>query len=262
MEIMEKVDKQFGLTTLALKNRTTVIVLTILVVILGVTTYITMPKESYPEIKQPIVYIGTSHPGNSPVDMENLITRPIEKELNTISDVVEIKSTSVQDYSTIIIEFTPDTEIEDALIKTKDAVDRAKPDLPSDLLTDPNVFEINFSEFPVMNINLSGEFSLEELNNYAEYLEDEIEKLSEISKVEIRGVDEKEVRINVDPYQMEARNISFGDIENAITAENVTHLSRFDHELHVASVLVVGFQPFEISRKPFFRVLVVISIKR
>lgn len=219
---MEKVNKHFGLTTLSLKNRTTVMVLTLIVVVLGVTTYVTMPKESYPEVKQPIVYIGTGHPGNSPVDMENLITRPIEKELNTISDVVEIKSTSVQDYSTIIVEFTPETEIEDALTKTKDAVDRAKPELPSDLQADPNVFEMNFSEFPVMNINLSGEFSLEELNEYAEYLEDEIEKLSEISKVEIRGVDEKEVRINVDPYQMEARNINFGDIENAITAENVT----------------------------------------
>ncbi len=219
---MEKVDKQFGLTTLSLKNRTTVIVLTILIVILGVSTYVSMPKESYPEIKQPIVYIGTGHPGNSPVDMENLITRPIEKELNTISDVVEIKSTSVQDYSTIIVEFTPDTQIEDALTKVKDAVDRSKPELPSDLQADPNVFEMNFSEFPVMNINLSGEFELEELNNYAEYLEDEIEKLSEISKVEIRGVDKKELRINVDPYQMEARNVNFGDIENAISAENVT----------------------------------------
>jgi len=218
----EKAEKQFGLTTLSLKNRTTVMVLTFLIVVLGVSTYVTMPKESYPEVRQPIVYIGTGHPGNSPVDMENLITRPIEKELNTISDVVEIKSTSVQDFSTIIVEFTPDTEVEDALIKTKDAVDRAKPELPSDLQADPNVFEMNFSEFPVLNINLSGEFSLEELNDYAEYLEDEIEKLSEISKVEIRGVDEKEVRINVDPYQMEARNVNFGDIENAIAAENVT----------------------------------------
>ncbi len=219
---MEKIEKQFGLTTLSLKNRTTVIVLTILIVILGVSTYVSMPKESYPEIKQPIVYIGTGHPGNSPVDMENMITRPIEKELNTISDVVEIKSTSVQDYSTIIVEFTPETEIEDALTKVKDAVDRSKPELPTDMPADPNVFEMNFSEFPVMNINLSGEYNLEELNGYAEYLEDEIEKLSEISKVEIRGVDEKELRINVDPYQMEARNINFGDIENAIASENVT----------------------------------------
>lgn len=218
----KKVEKEFALTTLSLNNRTTVFVLTILVIVMGISTYISLPKESYPEIQQPIVYIGTPHPGNSPVDMENLITRPIEKEINTIADVDNIKSTSVQDYSTIIVEFTPDTEIEDALTKVKDAVDRAKPELPTDLENDPNVFEMNFSEFPVMNINLSGNYSIEELNDYAEYLEDEIEKLGEISKVEIRGVDEKEVRINVDPYQMEARAINFGDIENAISAENIT----------------------------------------
>ena len=222
IENTDKVEKEFGLTSLSLNNRTTVFVLTFLVVIMGVSTYISLPKESYPEIQQPVVYIGTPHPGNSPVDMENLITRPIEKEINAIADVDNIKSTSVQDYSTIIVEFTPQTEIEDALTKVKDAVDRAKPELPTDLESDPNVFEMNFSEFPVMNINLSGNYSIEELNDHAEYLEDKIEKLGEISKVEIRGVDEKEVRINVDPFQMEARNINFGDIENAISAENIT----------------------------------------
>lgn len=216
----KKVEKEFGLTTLSIKNKTTVFVLTVLVILMGVSAYVNLPKESFPEISQPIVYIGTAHPGNSPVDMENLITRPIEKELNTIADVDNIKSTSVQDYSTIIVEFTPDTEIEDALTKVKDAVDKAE--LPTDLENDPDVFEMNFSEMPVMNINLSGDYSIEELNERAEYLEDEIEKLREVSRVEIRGVDEKEVRINVDPYQMEARQVNFGDIEQAIRDENVT----------------------------------------
>ncbi len=214
--------KEFKLTSGAVKNRTTIFVLTLIIIFGGVGTYLTLPKESFPEVTQPIVYIGTSHPGNSPVDMENLITRPIEKEINTIAEVDNIKSTSVQDYSTIIAEFTSDTKIEDALVKVKDAVDRAKQDLPSDLQNDPNVFEMNFSEFPVMNINLSGDFSLEELNEYAEYLEDEIEKFPEISKVEIRGVEEKEVKINVDPYQMEARRVNFGDIETAISSENIS----------------------------------------
>lgn len=217
-----KTEKEFKPTTLSLQNRTTVLFLTFLIVIVGISTYITLPKESFPEIQQPVVYIGTPHPGNSPVDMENLITRPIEKEINTIAAVDNIKSTSVQDYSTIIVEFTPETEVEDALTKVKDAVDRAKPELPSDLETDPNVFEMNFSEFPVLNINLSGNYSIDELNEHAEYLEDEIEKLTEISKVEIRGVDEKELRVNVDPYQMEAREVNFEDIENAIKAENIT----------------------------------------
>lgn len=214
-------NKQFGLTTLSLKNKTTVYVITVLVVAIGLMTYLTLPKESFPEVSQPIVYVGTPHPGNSPVDMENLVTRPLEKEINSIAEVDNIKSTSVQDYSTIIVEFTSDTDIEDALTKVKDAVDRAKPDLP-ELQTDPSVFEMNFSEFPILNINLSGNYSIEELNVYAEYLEDEIEKVPEISKVEIRGINEKELKINVDPYQMEARQISFSDIENAISSENIT----------------------------------------
>ena len=221
-ELKNVVDKEFGLTTASLKNKTTVFFLTFLLIVLGISSYISLPKDSYPEIEQPIVYIGTAHPGNSPLDMENLITRVIEKEVNTISEVDNIKSTSMQDYSTIIVEFTSETPIGDALTKVKDAVDRAKPDLPGDLPADPNIFELNFSEFPIMNINLSGDFSLEELEKHAEFLQDEIEKITEVSKVEISGLDEKEVTINVDPYKMEAVKVNFSDIENAVTAENVT----------------------------------------
>ena len=147
----ESRDKQFGLTTLALKNKTTVFVLTALVIFMGISTYLGLPKESFPEIEQPIVYIGTMHPGNSPVDVENLVTRPIEKELNTISDVENITSTSVQDYSTIMVEFTTTTEIQDALTKVKDAVDRSKPELPTDLQQDPNIFEMNFIQRQFQN---------------------------------------------------------------------------------------------------------------
>lgn len=218
----EQVDKEFALTSFSLRNRNTVYFLTVLIVILGAVTYQALPKDSYPEIEQPIVYIGTPYPGNSPVDIENLVTRELEREINLISEVDEIKSTSVQDYSTVIVEFQPDISIEDALQKVKDAVDKAKPDLPSDLPQDPDVFELNFSEFPVMNLNLSGNYTVGELERFAEIIEDEIEKIKEISKVEIRGVEEKAVKIMVDPYEMEARNVTFGDIENAVSSENVT----------------------------------------
>lgn len=218
----KKVDKEFSLTTFALQNQTMVLFLTFMFVVMGIMTYISLPKDSYPEVKQPIVYIGTAYPGNSPVDMENLVTRPIEKEVNTISGVDNVKSTSVQDYSTIIVEFDAKIAVEDALIKVKDAVDRSKQELPTDLPADPNVFDINFSEFPIMNINLAGNYPLEQLKEYGEYLEDEIEKISEISKVEIRGIDDKEVEINVNPYELEARKLNFSDIENAVRAENIT----------------------------------------
>jgi len=218
-----QVDKSFGLTNLSINNRITVFVLTFLIVILGISSYLNLPKENFPEVSQPTIYVGTPYPGNSPTDMENLVTRPIEKEINSITGVDNIKSTSVQDYSTIIVEFVTDTDVSDALQKVKDAVDKAKPELPADLPADPNVFELNFSEFPILNINLSGgDYSLEQLKEYAEYLEEEIERFIEISKVEIRGVDEKEVKIDADPFKMDARMVSFQDIENAISNENVT----------------------------------------
>lgn len=217
-----KVDKEFSLTSLSLKNGVSVFFLTFIIVVMGVLTYQALPKDSYPEIKQPIVYVGVSYPGNSPVDMENLVTRQIEKELNSISEVDKITSNSVQDYSTIIIEFNPDTEVEAAVTKVKDAVDRAKPELPTDLPSDPNVFELDFSEFPIMNINLSGNFNMEELKEYAELLEDKFEALNEVSKVDIRGLGEREVKIKVNPYEVEARLISYDDIEQAIQGENIT----------------------------------------
>ena len=218
----QKLDKQFGLTRISLNNGTTVLFLTVLIVVAGVLTYINLPKENFPEINIPKIYIGVTHPGNSPSDIENLITRPIEKELNTISAVDNIRSTSIQDYSTIIVEFDADADVDEALTKVKDAVDKAKPELPSDLDIEPNVFELDMSEFPILNINLSGNYSFDQLKEYAEYLEDEVEKFKEISKAEVRGIDEKEVKINVDPYKLEAMELNFEDIENAITAENVT----------------------------------------
>lgn len=217
-----KVDREFSLTSLSLKNGVSVLFLTFIIVVMGILTYQALPKDSYPEIKQPIIYIGVSYPGNSPIDMENLITRQIEKELNSISEADKITSNSVQDYSTIIIEFDPETPVETALSKVKDAVDRAKPELPTDLPADPNVFELDFSEFPVMNINLSGNFNMEELKEFAEYLEDKFEALTEVSKVDIRGLGEREVKIKVNPYELEARMVSYSDIESAIQAENIT----------------------------------------
>ena len=218
----EHKEKEFGLTKLSLNNRNTVFFLLFLVVLMGITSYNNLPKDSYPEVEQPMVYVGTTYPGNSPVDIENLITRPIEKEINDISDIDNIKSTSVQDYSTIIVEFESDMDIDDALQKVKDAVDKAKQELPSDLDTDPNVFDMDFSQMPIMNINLSGNFSIEKLENIGEDLEDELERISEVSSVEVRGVDDKEVKIMANPYLMDAREVSFSDIEQAVAAENVT----------------------------------------
>lgn len=219
--MLEKM-KEFKLSSFAIKNKTSVYVLTFIIFLVGLSAYTSMPKESFPEIKQPTIYVGTPYPGNSPVDMENLVTRPIEKEIKSLKGVKKFTSTSIQDYSTIIVEFELDIDPSKALQDVKDAVDKSKVDLPTDLPADPNVFELDFSEFPVMNINLSGNFPYDVLKENAEYLEEEIEKFPEISEVDIRGLLDKEVEISVDRYAMEAAKISFTDIENAVRGENVS----------------------------------------
>ncbi|REG78419.1 efflux RND transporter permease subunit [Algoriphagus antarcticus] len=214
--------REFGLSSMSVDNSTSVVILTLIITFLGLSAYRNMPKESFPEIVIPTVYIGTPYPGNSPVDMENLITRPIEKELKSLNDVKDITSTSVQDFSSIVVEFNAGVEISKAIQDVKDAVDKSKSELPTDLDQDPNVLEINTSDFPIMNVNISGDYSEAELKKFGEYLEDEIEKLAEISKADLAGTVEREIQINADPYKMESVGVSFGDISSAVQSENVT----------------------------------------
>jgi multidrug efflux pump subunit AcrB len=219
---MSNIFKEFKLSSASVNNRTSVYVLTVLIFIIGLMAYKSMPKESFPEIKQPTIYVNTIYPGNSPIDIENLVTRPLEKEINTINGIKALKSTSVQDVSVIIAEFELDVNPTEALNDIKEAVDRAKSELPGDLPQDPSVMELDFSEFPVMNINLAGDYPYQRLKQYAEYLEDEIENLPEISGVDISGLQEDEVEISVDKIKMEALEISFRDIEGAIAGENIS----------------------------------------
>lgn len=217
-----KTTREFGISSFSVDNSTSIIILTLIFTVLGLGAYRSMPKESFPEIVIPTVYVGTPYPGNSPVDMENLISRPIEKELKSLNDLKNIKSTSVQDFSAIVVTFNPNVEISKAIQDVKDAVDRAKSDLPSDLDQEPSVVEINTADFPIMNVNISGNYSETELKKFGEYLEDKIEKLSEISKADLAGTVEREIQINADPYKMESVGVSFSDISNAIKSENLT----------------------------------------
>ncbi len=203
----------------------TVFVIIAIIIIGGLVSYKGMPREAFPEVVIPQIFISTVHPGNSAVDVERLITRPLEQEINTISGVDKITSTSTQGFSMIMAEFDFSVTPEEALRKVKDKIDVAMSDtdFPKDLPADPNVQELNMSEMmPIMNINLSGEFSVDQLNEYAEYLEEEIENLPEITAVDIRGVQEKEVEVAIDLYKMQASEINFYDIATAIQNENVT----------------------------------------
>jgi len=221
-ENTNKVIRNFWLSSWALKNKNTVYLIIVAIISFGLYSYITLPKELFPEINIPTVMVQTLYPGNPPVDIENLITRQLEKEVESVKGIKKMTSLSTQDASSIFVEFQTNVDIKTALQDVKDAVDKARTDLPTDLLDDPMVSDIDFSEFPVININLSGDFSLNELKNYAEDLKDEFEAIYEVSKVNITGVTEREVKINLDPFKMSALQVSFGDVENAVMAENVS----------------------------------------
>lgn len=217
-----KVQREFKLTTAALKNKNTIFLLAFLFLVFGYFSYRSLPKELFPDVVIPMVMVQTIYPGNPPVDMENLITRPLENEINTITGISKLSSSSTQDNSMIFVEFQTGVDIKVALQDVKDAVDRVKGDLPGDLPADPVIMDIDFSEFPIININLSGDFTLNELKRFADFLEEEIETIPEISKVDITGIDEREVQINVDPIALDAVELSFQDIENAILQENIS----------------------------------------
>ena len=214
--------RQFTLTSLAVDNATSIFLLVVMILIFGLKAYQDMPKEQYPEASMTQIFINTPYFGNSAEEIENLIARPLEKEINSLTGLKKIISTSVQDFSAIVAEFDGDMDVDLAVRKVKDAVDKAKDELPNDLDQEPSVKELNFAEIPIVTINISGEYPMDDLRKYAEYLQDKIEDISEVSRADMFGALDREVKINVDLYKMQSLKVSFDDIEGAIARENIT----------------------------------------
>jgi multidrug efflux pump len=225
---MSHQNKEFGISSWAVDNRVTVYIVTLLIVILGLTAYITMPREDFPEIIENKIYISSVFPGNSAEDVEKLVIKPLEKEIKNISGVEKVTSSSFQDYGMIIAEFSDDVSVEEAKTRIKDKVDNAKadtdwPNLDNGSKVEPNVFELNISEeVPILNINLQGNYTTQQLKKYGELLQDDIEEIAEVKKVDILGVDDKEVEIAVDIFKMTAAQVTFDEIQNAVKNENMT----------------------------------------
>lgn len=214
--------RSFSLTEFAVDNATSIFIITLMILIFGLQAYQAVPKEQFPEVDFPQVYVNTPYFGNSAKDIESLITRKLEKELQSVDGMKSISSTSIQDFSIIVVEFNSGEDIDEAVRRVKDAVDKAKQELPTDLDNDPAVLDINLAEIPIVTVNLSGDYSNDELLHYAEFLQDKIEALDEIARVEIKGELEREVKIDVDLRKMESMEVAFSDIENAIGSENMT----------------------------------------
>lgn len=220
--------KEFSISSWAIDNKMTVYVVMAIILFLGVFAYYTMPREAFPEIIETKIYVSTVNPGNSAEDVEKFITEPMEKEFNNVAGVKKITSTTLQDYSIAIVEFEESVDIPVAKQLIKDKVDQVKaettwPTLASGAKVEPNVFDLNFSEeVPILNINLTGNYPVQKLKDYAEYLQDKIELLPQIKEATIRGAEDKEVEIAVDLYKMSASQVSFDNIINAVRGENNT----------------------------------------
>ncbi|ATL46152.1 copper transporter [Chitinophaga caeni] len=219
---MKDTNKEFKPTSWSIDNKVSIYIATIIISLAGILSYMKLPKEQFPEVVFPQFIISTYYEGTAPEDIETLITKPIEKKLNAISGVKTIKSNSVQDYSMITIEFNANEDIEAARQQVREKVDEAKPDLPNDMKVAPEVIKIDVSQMPIMNVNLSGDFDLQTLKRYADEMQDRIEALNEITRVDIVGALDREIQVNLDKYKMDAARISFDDVAMAISAENKT----------------------------------------
>ncbi|MBC7935960.1 MAG: efflux RND transporter permease subunit [Rhizobacter sp.] len=220
--IKEKI-KEFKPTSWSIANKTTIYLIMLIVTLWGGSKFFTLPKEQFPDIVIPNIYVQTIYFGNSPKDIENLVTRPIEKQIKGITGakIKKFTSTSQQDFSAIIVEFDTDVKTEVALQKVKDAIDKAKQDLPTDLTEEPTALEVNLSDQPIMYVNLSGEYDMMRLKKFADDLQDKLEELPQINRIDIVGAPEREFQINVDNNRMQAAGVTFDDINNAVARENM-----------------------------------------
>ena len=227
MKLNKNTDKEFVLSSWAINNRTTMYVLILLFFFLGFSAFFNMPRENFPEVNETKIYISTIFPGNTAEDIEKLVTDPLEDKLKTISNLVEITSSSQEDYSMLVAEFDEDITVEQAKQKVKDEIDSetSSEDWPTfnGAKVEPDVFELSLSEeMPILNINISGDYPIEKLKDFSEYLQDEIEDLPEIKKADIRGAQDLEVEVEVDIYKMMAAQVTFQDILGAIGNGNIT----------------------------------------
>jgi multidrug efflux pump len=215
--------KQFKPTSWSINNKTSIYLIMLFFTLAGIFQFVTLPKEQFPDIVIPTIYVQTIYVGNSPKDIENLVTRPIEKQIKGITGakIKKFTSTSQQDYSAIIVEFDTEVKTDIALQKVKDAIDKASQDLPTDLTQEPTALEVNLSDQPMMYVNLSGDYDMAKLKKFADDLKDRLEEIPQLNRIDIVGAPEREFQINVDNYRMQTAGITFDDIANAVARENL-----------------------------------------
>ena len=220
---MKDQEKEFGPSSWAIDNKTAVYAFIIMIALLGLMSYIRLPKENFPDIAQSKVFITTAYNGQSPQTIEVLVTKQLEKQLKSLKGLKKVTSNTQQNVSIITAEFNANIDIRNAKQDVKDAVDKAKQDLPKNdnNLQEPVISDIDVADLPILYINISGNYSLKKLKEYADNLKDDIEAMKEISKVDEVGALTPNIQINVDINKMTAAQVSYNDIIQAIGNENV-----------------------------------------
>lgn len=238
---MKETFKTLKFTNWCIENRTAVYVFTIILTLAGYVGFSTMPKEQFPDVVVPTITISTVYPGATPIDIENLITKPLEKQIKAINGMKKLKSKSISNVSIITAEFNTDMEVDKAKREVQQAVDKAMSELPSDLDEDPEIQEFDISEMPIMNINLYGDLPMDKIQKFADELEEKIETLPQITRVDIIGGLKREIQINIDLDRMQAAGITFRDIENAVAQSNINisagevEVGKFDRNMRIAA---------------------------
>ncbi|MCP4293709.1 MAG: efflux RND transporter permease subunit [bacterium] len=229
-----------NLTMGAIKRYPMIFAFMFIILVMGVQSYIELPRESSPDVKIPFVTVAAPYAGTSPEDMENLVTRKLEKQLKGVKDLKEMTSTSSYGISVVMMEFESSVDISDALQAVRDRVELAKPDLPTDPRNDLQVAEVSASDlFPVMQVNLSGKIDLFLLKKLGEDLQEDLEQIPGILSVDLIGGIENEVQVNVDPEKLVYYNLSLLDVQDAVALQNMTipggklPLGMYDYQVRV-----------------------------
>ncbi|MBU1950349.1 MAG: efflux RND transporter permease subunit, partial [Candidatus Eisenbacteria bacterium] len=227
------------ITNIAIDRSMTIFTMMFMVIVIGIISYMKLPREASPDVKIPYIIITAPYFGTSPEDMENLVTRKLETQLKGLADLKEMRSTSSEGYTSIVLEFTTDVEMSDALQKVRDAVELAKPELPQDVRDDLSIREISASDWPILQVTLSGDIDPIRLKQISEDLQDEIETVEGVLNVTLAGGVEREVRVDVDPQKMRYYGLSLQDVMDAVSLENVTFpggevsLGTYDYQVRV-----------------------------
>ncbi len=227
------------ITDVSLRKHPMIFAFMVIITIMGLDSYLGLPRESSPDVKIPFVMVMAPYAGTSPADMENLVTRKIEKQLKGLPHLKEMTSTSMYGVSNILLEFTPDVDMSDALQRVRDRIELAKPDLPQDTRDDLLVIEVSSADWPIMQINLSGDYDPTELKRVGETLQEACEQIRGVLGVDLTGGVENEVRVDVDPERLRFYNLGLVDVQDAIALQNLTipggklGLGAYDYQVRV-----------------------------